>query len=65
MFGYWPEIMEHIHMIGLKVNTIFDEKSILSYLYTYLSARSESIGTEIGAADCNVSGNALGIDGSK
>lgn len=45
LLGYWPEIMEHIHIIGLNVNTIFDEKPVQSYLDTYLYIRNEGIAT--------------------
>lgn len=37
LLGYWPEIMERAHIIGLDMNTIFGKKPIQSYLdHTYI-----------------------------
>jgi hypothetical protein len=58
-------IMEHVYIIDLDMNTIFSEKLVQAYLDTYLYIRSESIGTEVVESNNNVTGKALVQNWSK
>lgn len=59
LLGYWPEIMERAHIIGLDMNTIFGKKPIQSYLDTYLYIKSKSIGTELVVTNSKVPGKTI------
>jgi len=58
-------IMEHVYIIDLNMNTIFSEKLVQAYLDTYLSTRSENIGTEVVESNNKVTRKALVQNWSK
>jgi hypothetical protein len=36
LIGYWPKIMQRIHMIDMDMDLIFEKEPVQSYLDTYL-----------------------------
>jgi len=63
--GSWPEIMEHVHIIGLNMKDFLDEKPVQSYLDAYLYGTSESMAAELVESASKLTGKSIGMSWSK
>ncbi len=57
LLGYWPKILERIHLIDLNMKLIFNEKPLQGYLDTYLYHITESLEEELAASGSKTLGN--------
>lgn len=54
LLGYWPKIMEKIHLLDGKMDSIFEEEPLQSYLDAYLFDTVENLEKNVIESRANV-----------